>query len=159
MQRNRTSSPLSVCLVLVICTFYPVDGRGSAFPSARKVTSYIPLCCNLCGMQNDSMAPCEAILRFRHDADMQWMKNECTHPLTQQPTSDQEPSLLKLVDYAKLDSHTYETSRNPLEEWLAGLRHLPDNTKHQQEKNIHVLNTFEPAIPGIVKTQTCVLDA
>ena len=140
------------------CTFYPADGRGCAIPSARKVTGYIPLCCNLCGMQNESMAPCEAILRFQHDTDMQWMKNESTLPLTQQPTSDQVPSLLKLVDYAKLGSHTYETSRNPLEEWSAGHRHLPDNTQHLQEKNIHVLYTFEPAIPAIVKTQNCALD-
>jgi len=54
----------------VICTFYPADETGSAIPSARKVTGYIPLCCYLCGMKYDSMAPCESILQFRHDADV-----------------------------------------------------------------------------------------
>jgi len=49
-QRIWTSSPLLSWRVPVICKFYPADGRGPAIPSARKLTGYIPLCCNLCGM-------------------------------------------------------------------------------------------------------------
>jgi len=62
--------PLLDCQEPVICTFSLADGRGSAVLSARKVTGYIPLCSKLCGMKYDSVAPCEAILQFRHNADV-----------------------------------------------------------------------------------------
>ena len=71
MQRIWTSSPILDFRVPVVCTFSPADVRVSEVPLARKVTGYILLCCNLRGMYDDRMAPCDTVLQFRHDADKQ----------------------------------------------------------------------------------------
>jgi len=62
--------PLLDCRDPEICNFSPSDGWDCAVLSARKATGYIPLCSKLCGMKYDSLEPCEAILQFRHDADV-----------------------------------------------------------------------------------------
>jgi len=61
----------------------------------------------------------------------------------------QRPHNFEVTEFHKIrHTHTCISSRNPIEERSAGLRHLPENTQHPKENNIHVLNSIRTSDPS-----------